>query len=343
MSSRRLLVTLGAALLAAGPASAQDSAAAIQRMTLRLDSLRGIVALAESAQARLSKTDTVSVGVLRIVTSASLRPVYELAVPETWDSLLSRFGPVIANHPPMRMFAGGSSVARVRDLVRHTHDRAHGLARLFADQLWREQDAPLVGWLQGSFPSGPLGEEELVSLSARLAVVPARPNPGCLAGNVSDCATALGLDLGPDTLSAWYDSTAWPGLAWQATESPSRSESTLRNLCSVHNYAACREVLPRGTIVLPVGVPGRQLLVQLAFETGGPGAFERLTADPAAPLARRIEAAAGVPLDALLTQWIDVVRSAMPDGQRPDGTESVATLAWCAALLLMALRGTRWR
>ena len=155
-------------------------------------------------------------------------------------------------------------------MARYSHLRALGWLRAVADGLWREQDATLVGWLQGSFPSGPLGEAELAALSARLAVVPARPNPGCLAGVVSDCATALGLGLGPDTLSAWYDSTAWPGLAWQSRESVPRSEWTLRNLCSVRNYAACREVLPRGTIVPPVGASGRQLLVRARPPGGRP-------------------------------------------------------------------------
>jgi len=342
MSSRRLLVALGAALLGAGPAAAQDSTATLQRMTLRLDSLKGIAALAESAKWHSQITDTVSVGALRIISRADYRPVAEWTAAEVWDSLLSRFGPAIADHPPMLLYIGGPPVAP-GDAERYSHVRARGWERMFADHLWREQDANLVGWLQGSFPAGPLDEKELVNLSARLAVVPARPNPGCLAGVVSDCATALGLGLGPDTLATWYDSTAWPGLAWQSTDSRPRSESTLRNLCSVRNYPACREVLPRGPIVPPVGAPGRQLLAQLALQVGGPGAFERLTADPAAPLARRLESAAGVPLDTLLTEWIGVVRSAMPAGQRPEGTESVATLAWCAALLLLSLRGPRWR
>jgi hypothetical protein len=342
MSSGRLVVALGAALLGTGPAAAQDSTAAIRRMEIRLDSLRGIVALAESVQGRLRETDTVSVGALRIVTSAALRPVYELALPEAWDSLLSRFGPALADHPPLGLLESGPVVVRGSGAP-DPHELARGWVRMFADQLWREQDATIVGWLHGSFPSGPLGEQDLVELSARMAVVPARPNPGCLAGNVSDCATALGLGVGPDTLSAWYDSTAWPGLAWQSRESVPRSEWTLRNLCSVRNYSACRAVLVRGPITAPVGASGRRLLVQLALEAGGPEAFRRLNSDPAAPLERRLEAAAGLPLDTLLGRWIDVVHSAMPDAQRPTGVDSVATLAWCAALLLLALRGPRWR
>jgi hypothetical protein len=342
MSSRRLLLALGAALLAAGPAAAQDSAATLLRMTVRLDSLRGLVAQAESAQWRFSHSDTVSKGALRVITSADLRAVTEVAIVETWDSLLSRFGPAIADHDQMGLFSFGAPAVRGR-AAPDPHRLARGWVRVFADQLWREQDATLVGWLHGSFPSGPLGELELANLSARMAIVPARPSPGCLAGDVSECATALGLALGPDTLSAWYDSTAWPGLAWQSESPGPRAELTLRNLCSVGNYAACRSVLPQGTIVAPVGAPGRQLLVWLALQAGGPGAFQRLTTDPSAPLAHRLEAAAGVPLDALLVQWIDVVQAAMPSGQRPEGVEAVATLAWCAALLLLALRGPRWR
>jgi hypothetical protein len=342
MSSRQLLVALGAALFGAGPAAAQDSAAAIQRMAVRLDSLQGIVARAESAQYRSSVSDTVLVGALRIATSAALRPAVEAAAAEAWDSLFARFGPSISTREPFPIEQFGSPRARIAGMP-DPHEVARGFERSAANRFWREQDAVLVGWLRGSFPSGPLDEEELVGLSARLAVVPARPNPGCLAGVVSDCATALGLGVGPDTLAAWYDSTAWPGLAWGREAPDNWSKSGLRNLCSVGNYSACREVLPRGTIVAPVGASGRQLLVQLALETGGPGAFGRLTADPAAPLARRLEAAAGVPLDALLRRWIDVVRMAMPDGQRPNGAESAVTLAWCATLLLVALRGPQWR
>jgi hypothetical protein len=341
MSSRGVL-GLAALLVGAGPLAAQDSMAVLAQMQGRLDSLRRVAASADSVAYLRSAADTVVVGGLRISTSAALRPAVEAAAVEAWDSLFARFGPSISTREPFPIEQFGSPRVRIAGMP-DPHEVARGFERSAANRFWQEQDAVLVGWLQGSFPSGPLDEEELVSLSARLAVVPARPNPGCLAGVVSDCATALGLGVGPDTLAAWYDSTAWPGLAWQSTESVPRSELTLRNLCSVHNSSACREVLRREPMVSPVGAAGRRLLVQLALERGGSGAFGRLTADPAAPLARRLEAAAGVPLDTLLTEWIGVVRSAMPKGQRPDGTESVATLAWCSVLLLLALRGPRWR
>ena len=89
---RRFVATIGVLMLWAGVLGAQDSAATLRGMEVRLDSLRNVAARADSVRFRSFASDTVRVGELRIATSAALRPCVEAAAVEAWDSLASRYG-----------------------------------------------------------------------------------------------------------------------------------------------------------------------------------------------------------------------------------------------------------
>ena len=83
--------------------------------------------------------------------------------------------------------------------------------------------------------------------------------------------------------------------------------------------------------------------MELALEAGGAGAFDRLTADTGRTLEQRLEAAAGVPVDTLLARWTASVAASIPGSPAPGGRETFLTMAWSAAVMVMAIRGSRWR
>jgi hypothetical protein len=84
-------------------------------------------------------------------------------------------------------------------------------------------------------------------------------------------------------------------------------------------------------------------VLRTAARLGGAGAFDRFVADTSLPLARRLEAAAGVPLDTVLQAWWSDARGiARPRDRVPARTQWV-TLFWTLAFAGMALRISRWR
>lgn len=340
---KRLIAMIAALMLWAGVLRAQGSAAMLHDMEARLDSLRGVAARVDSARFQAFATDTVRIGGLRIATSAALRPFVEAAAAEAWDSLVAIFGTSVtaASALPVLQFGGPESVLP-RSIDRR--ELARGLMGPIHQAIWRRQDARIRTWLQGGFPTGLVTEEDLVTIGGQLARIPARSNQACLEGDASACAVSLGLRLGDDTLSAWYARDTWPGLAMRVTWPLSGRAAWLRDRCAdARDLDACRTVLTPTILIQPVGGYGRQLLVALAVEAGGAGAFGRLTADSGATIEHRLAAAAGVPVDTLLSRWVQAVSSALPGSPAPGGVDLLLTLAWSTAVLLMAIRGSRWR
>lgn len=339
---KRFLAT-GALVLWAGMLRAQDSAAMLRVMEARLDSLRSVAARADSARIRTFATDTVRVGGLRIATSAGLRPFVEAAAAEAWDSLAARYGASITavDSLPVMQFGGPEAV------LPRTIDRrelARGLAGPLHQAIWRRQDSRLRTWLYGQFPTGIVSADNLITIGGELARIPARPNRACLEGEASACAISLGLRLGADTLAEWYSTDTWPGLAARMEWQFSGRAAWLRDRCAdARDLDACRTVLSPRSVLPPVGSSGRQLLMTLALEAGGAGAFGRLTADSGATMEQRLAAAAGAPVDTLLSRWIRAVSAALPGSPAPRSAEVFLTLAWTTAVLMMAVRGSRWR
>ncbi len=119
--------------------------------------------------------------------------------------------------------------------------------------------------------------------------------------------------------------------------------------CYLGEISGCREALSLGGPVDGVGVypldeHARRLLVQVAVELGGEGAYRRLLAPEGAGLEVRLAAAAGVEIDSVLAAWrAEVLESVVHRSPGVDPLTGVASLAWIAAFLFLACRSTRWR
>ena len=330
----RIPAIVACALLASvASLEAQDSAAILARMEVRLDSLRRLAVAGDST------TDTVVAGGIRIATSAALRPVVAPAAAEAWRGVLSRFGPDIAGQRalPVQQFGGSQTV-----IPRHLdgHELATAFEAAAARAIWEQQDTLLVRWLQHSFPIAPLSSQTREDVLEDLVRMPAAANSACLAGSPGACASVLGLNPRMDLLAEWYPPATWPRLAQLAD----RSRSPGDDRCYGQKEPdACRSILLTGPIPPPVRIAGRQYLVQLALEAGGPGAFGRLTADSAASIQHRLEAAAGITVDSLLGAWAQAVRASRPERPAPTAWMTLLVLGWCAVVLAMSMAEGRWR
>lgn len=327
-----------------GSLAAQDSAAALRRMEIRLDSLEQVLARRDSAAVLADISDTVTVGGLRIATSPRFRPIAQAAAEEAWAALQARFGISVeeATLLPVMRFGSARSLLPERPNV---HELACGFAASATQAIWRMKNPEVLAWLQGSVPTGPLTASQLADVAEGMARVPAEPNRPCLSGNARACARALGIDLGPDTLAAWYAPAAWPRLAEDIGGNLGQRDALDRKACmSQGDQDACRTLLTARRLTPPVGMMGRQYLVQRALDLGGAAGFNRLAATGGASMEVRIAAAAGIPIDTLLLEWSAAVRASVPGGPARPGNELLLALAWSAGvLLLVATRSGRWR
>jgi len=342
--SSRPIVWLGVLLLWGGSLAAQDSAATLRRMESRLDSMQRTTAERDSAAVLADISDTVVVGGLRIATSPRFRPMAQAAAVEAWAALQARFGLSVEEGdllPPLRFGSAKSLVPEAPDL--------HALARGFESQasqaIWRTRGADVLAWMRGNVPAGTLGPSELAGISEELARTPARPNGACLSGDAAACARALGIRLGADTLAEWYEPAAWPRLAEMVSGGLSGLDVIARQDCMNHGTPnACRTILIPERLLLPVGIGGRQYLVQRALALGGRAGFRTLTAPGGGPISVRLEAAAGIPIDTLVSRWSAAVRAAAPGGPGHPAYELLLAMSWSGILLLLvAARSGRWR
>jgi len=313
-------------------------------MEARLDSMQRASAERDSAAVLADISDTVVVGGLRIATSPRFRPMAEAAAVEAWAALQARFGLSVEEGdplPPLRFGSATSLVPEAPDL--------RALARGFESQasqaIWRTRGAEVLSWMHGNVPAGTLGPSELAGIAEEMTRTPARPNPACLSGDVTACATALGIRLGADTLAEWYEPAAWPRLAEMVGGRLSGPDLIARQDCMHRtDSTACRTILTPERLLLPVGVMGRQYLVQRALSLGGPAGFRKLTAPGDAPIGLRLAAAAGIPIDTLVSRWRAAVRAAAPGGPGHPAYELLLAMTWSAVLLLLvAARSGRWR
>ena len=325
------------------PAASQDSAAVLQRMEARLDSMQRVVQLRDSAYARASTSDTVVGGGLRIATSPGYRALAHAAAEEAWAQLTVRFGRSVLERleiPVLDFGVAFSSAPADAD----TSAVARSFEHAVSQAIWRQQDSLSMTWLRGVPPGGEFSASDLRIVALELVQTPARTNRACFQGEPAACASSLGIRLGADTLADWYPPDTWPRLASLVPGYLTEAERLAKQNCErTGDETDCRAILTPSRMTLPVGSAGRRFLAQLALEAGGANSFERLAGDMELPLGDRLSKTAGVPLDTLLTRWSAAVRAAPLRGPGRPAWELLLGLAWSGLLLVAVLGGARWR
>ncbi len=162
----------------------------------------------------------------------------------------------------------------------------------------------------------------------------------CLVGDMVACARALGLSH-PVDYAAWFSPEErrrlLRGQEWGQWRRP----------CVVAGYLpACDSVLAQepNSVVLPLGdLDSRASLVRTVIDMGGTDALTRVHAARGAPVAERLAAGAGAPIDSVLRRWHASILAARPLPVTVRYREGAMALVWISLLLGLALGSSRWR
>lgn len=125
--------------------------------------------------------------------------------------------------------------------------------------------------------------------------------------------------------------------------------SSAAHSCYLGDIDACRDALGLGepggdARSRPLNERARRLLVEVAIELGGEGAFDRLLAPAGDEVEARLAAAARVELDSVVSVWrARVVEGVAHRSPGVDPIAAAASLGWIAVFMFLASRRSRWR
>jgi len=96
---------------------------------------------------------------------------------------------------------------------------------------------------------------------------------------------------------------------------------------------------------LPLVADGdtRRTLLAVALRHGGPEGYHRLRATAGLPMGERLAAAAGIPVDTLLGEWLNEIEGATRATTPWSARMGFGGIAWVGLLLLASLWSSRWR
>ena len=333
---------------------------AFARIGRRLDSLEGV--------ARHVARDTTRIGSLVMASSPNITDAAQRALREADDVLTRRWGAATLRaalaQSVLRVILSHSSRLGVTqwslsaDVLRY--GRIERLAMLtvraadtvgvirehlegtVADLVGATVDQALGLWLGRARVSDPAPRLEASYVD--LYTAPSVAVRQCAAGRIARCAAALGLApvADPKTELFTEEDRRVVARAWWATYAAHRVElRAVTSPCDRQPMSApCRafvDSLSPTVWQLPLGHEARHALIWHATVIGGDAAWQRLLANPDAPLAARIVSAAGQPLDTVLAGWRSRVLRARPDPVRPRGVLFVVTAGMAMAGLGSAI------
>jgi len=346
-----------------GAPAAQDTLVA--RLRTRADSLvrewrqaRALADLIDSLErARAGEgRDTIAVGALRIVTNPSPLPV-RAAAARAWPVIDSLYGPAAADlaRRPYIIRAVDPDTAVPRSVfhvgmeVPWDLDEASVVTLLLSNVPIARPDPALADWLGASLRPQVRARHDREAVYVQLVTAPSQAARSCFLGDIARCEDALGLGDAASALERWYPS------AGERRALVTRSFAEYFNhgasagsfhACVAGNDSDCAELLrslPGSALPRPLGYDARGTLVHLALRLGGRDAYRRLLANPAAPIADRLAAAAGAPVDSLVARWRAQVIASRPATVLLPGWAFAVALGWTALFAACGLRSSRWR
>lgn len=168
----------------------------------------------------------------------------------------------------------------------------------------------------------------------------------CYAGDLGGCRLAMGLTGLSDPVNQWYNSSDrrilvsryhWIDAANRCRESG--NDSDCQEALRVHALRSRSTFFPAP----PLSTSSRRMLVSVAMESGGTGAYERFLEADSATIEQRLVAASGVPWDALLQNWRGAVFAARPKPTTISTILGWTAFGWIVLLGALATRSSRWR
>ena len=298
--------------------------------------------------------DTIRAGALVVYTVPAFRARARIATDSAWLILMRIFGrsaalaggtPLllessverdssslvgIVNGSPVQL-PTGTPVAQV----------TRGLINVIGPMIYSHADGELKRWLPWIY-GDTIIQLDLETAYEELAASPWSANRGCFGGSLVACRRALGITQS-DPATGWYDA---PDRRYYVAHVLLSASSAARDCIRDGDDQACIASLkraPGGAPQPPMGVVARQFLVALAINAGGAEAYDRLTAHADEPIETRLSAAAGMPIDTLVSRWRAAIVAARPITVAADARAAWAAVAWGVLLMGIALRSSRWR
>lgn len=347
----------------ASAAEAQDTTVA--RLRARADSLArawreagafaDLVDSLERARAGEGR-DTIAVGALRIVTNPSPLPVRQAAA-RAWPVIDSLYGTAAADlaQRPYLIRAVDPDTAAPRSVfhvgleVPWDLDEAAVVTFLLSNVPMTLPDPALGAWLGAPLRPALRSQHDRATVYVQLVTAPSAASRRCFLGAIARCVDALGLSDAAGELGRWYPSAG----ERRALVTGSFAEffnhgatAAAFRACASGSDADCTGLLrglPGGALPKPLGYEARATLVYVALRLGGRDAYRRLLAKPSDPLAVRLAAAAGVPLDSLVVRWREDMMASRPATVLLPAWAFAVALAWTALFAGCGVWSTRWR
>lgn len=365
------LILTAASLAAAAPVTARKQSEAEQALVQHLDTLLPLLrqSRAESERADSAREaalrarptepqDTLNIGLLRVVTFPDQAELARLVVGEAWNDLAGmvteseslraftftfhwsgRERTVVVERPSKSIEAPAWAP---RSIIEGNAREAIGV--ILAMDVGRTR---LLQWVRGSIRE-PLHPERVYR---ELATVPSHANRACMAGDAQACWTALGPGADSTPLARWYAPEEMPLRAarvgsgrWWPTPVRSAFLKCLERGSPGALPACARFLTAVGPeVAAPLGMEARRMLLWVALQEGGAGAFDRLVADPDMPVEDALRVASGLSAEGLAARWRDEVLAARPETYSGLGASAALAVFWFLFFGALALRSTRWR
>lgn len=314
-------------------------------------------------------SDTVIVGPFRVLTDAALIGRTQNALDSAYAQVKSTFGTAADSAIARRTFvirlratAEGSrdtviDIAEVSNGVLDIFDRSPSNAdrerlssgfmtksgRLMRDRM----DSVTVEWLGGMLSPEREGRRFTQRLFIDLLTTPAQVVGRCFGGDLLRCRDALGLTPLPDPLTEWY-SPAERRLLVVGKRNSVRAgvlREAYTRCVDGNDYPTCDRLLrtlPEYRLQQPLSNEARHHLMRLALDMGGPTSFNAFVAGTGRTVEQRLAAAAGAPIDTIVSKWRADILAAAPKRQRLQVGTAWATLIWGTFFGILALGARRW-
>ena len=376
--SERAGACLTLALLAAAPLAAQrpvPSDSALAALAAEWRALGTLRARAEQVRFSRAAEDTLVIGSLRILALPGAVPEAQAAGERVVTDLSRRYGRDLAGlrQNYLRITKEGASGpfgitllgadgrgTSIGGLVGRA--ALYQALRSFAEQgLWLGVDPALRAWLPSSGPTTYDSAAGVRRAYYELALSTSVVSRSCVRGDLGSCEEALGIVTPADWITRWYDAAGrreilrryrwnWSPVLDRilacgqdgddaACIAVLRRMSTTAGRTPAERHAWEGDVLPP---LPPLGEASRMRYLDLLLVSGGPEAWERLTAHAERPLTERFAAAAAIPGDSLLLAWRAQVESGRPAPSAFSGLLLVTAIVWASVFLFLSCWGRRW-
>lgn len=346
------LAALGAASRAAGQ-TAEDYREDVERLVAQWRNAME----AESLDTGRFDPDTVSVGAFTLLTKPEIGDLVRdaaetarrriLPMLQADTILLGREPIFVLERDDRRAWAWAEGIAPV--LAIEDEWEAAYVADLLLGTLGRRiatgLDETAALWLGREVPVEPLSPESRERTYVELATDDSRSVAQCYRGDIRACRTALGMARVADPVQVWYSPQQRRRWVERVTYMYVRELSLKRDCVEAGLDGACVALMSKAPQagLIPLSGTARRLLVQLALESGGHGAYSRLLGTDAESIDGRLAAVANIEPDSLVAVWRAAVMASRPEATPASASLAAVALAWIILMAFLASRSSRWR